>query len=133
MSGVERDPKLMISPTKKGDNKNRSRLLRIIQKRVKKLAKENIDFYKAKNSQKETFQDFIDTMTKDRDYKRSVQSSTFVNMLVEQKKGGVQKVRKESEVIRRAHYKKERYLKCLGFYKNTIEQVKSNLRMMEKG
>ena len=133
MSGVERDPKLMISPQKQGNDKNRTRLLRIIQKRVKKLGNDNIDFFQAKNSQKENFQDFIDTMNKDKDFKRSVQSSTFVDMLVEQRKGGVQKVRKQSEINRRVHYQRERYKKCLEFYNRTIEDIKNNLKMMNQG
>ena len=105
----------------------------MIKVRVNNLGDKNLNFYKIKAKQENKLRQSIKMLSKDRQYKRMVQSRVFVSMLVNQTHGDVNKLRKQTESTRRSNYQNYMHRKCVSFYYKLFEELTDCLRFTNRG
>jgi len=127
ISNIPRRPSLMIAPSSLHTPLYRTAQLSKITAYLSSLASSNLSYYELKSAQTSSFSSQIQMLLKDRDYKRSLQSRTFVKLLIEQRKGGFSKVRKMTENKRRKYYSNPGYLEMVGHYRSMLEEVKEGV------
>lgn len=116
-----------------GTKENKTFLLQNIKKNLKNLTQENLNYYKIKEKQAKDLHNCILMLSKDQDYKRTVQSNLFVKMLMNQNHADVEKLRRDTEVIRKSHYNKKRFQQCIKFYNYLMTKLKEIIPIMDLG